>query len=195
MVWERVEINFCMQICNCPSTICWREIVCDQSLSRVWLLWPNGLEPTRLLHPWHFPGKNAGVGCHFLEYTLYQWLLWHLCENLFVCNYKGLYLDSQFCSINHMSILMPIPSYFDYRSFTASFEIRDWKSFSFILLFFKFILPNLGSHSYINFRIGFSFLLTFCKVLCGINLGRIVSYCLSLLSLGLDRSSCTQSAN
>ena len=99
-MWERVEINFYMQIYNCPSTICWRGYVCDQLLSRVWLLWPNGLEPTRLLHLWDFPGKNAGVGCHFLEYTFYQWLFWHLCENLFVYNYKGLYLDSQFCSIN-----------------------------------------------------------------------------------------------
>ena len=27
---------------------------------------PRGLEPTRLLHPWDFPGKNTGVGCHFL---------------------------------------------------------------------------------------------------------------------------------
>ena len=23
-------------------------------------------EPTRLPHPWDFPGKNTGVGCHFL---------------------------------------------------------------------------------------------------------------------------------
>ena len=28
-------------------------------------LWPHGLQPTRLLHPWDFPGKNTGVGCHF----------------------------------------------------------------------------------------------------------------------------------
>ena len=27
---------------------------------------PHGLKPTRLLHPWDFPGKNTGVGCHFL---------------------------------------------------------------------------------------------------------------------------------
>ena len=27
---------------------------------------PLGLQPTRLLHPWDFPGKNTGVGCHFL---------------------------------------------------------------------------------------------------------------------------------
>ena len=24
------------------------------------------LQPTRLSHPWDSPGKNAGVGCHFL---------------------------------------------------------------------------------------------------------------------------------
>ena len=25
-----------------------------------------GLQPTRLLHPWDFPGKSTGVGCHCL---------------------------------------------------------------------------------------------------------------------------------
>ena len=29
-------------------------------------LQPHGLEPARLLSPWDFPGKNTGVGCHFL---------------------------------------------------------------------------------------------------------------------------------
>ena len=27
---------------------------------------PFGLQPTRLLCPWDFPGNNTGVGCHFL---------------------------------------------------------------------------------------------------------------------------------
>ena len=27
---------------------------------------PHGLQPTRLLHPWAFPGKSTGVGCHCL---------------------------------------------------------------------------------------------------------------------------------
>ena len=35
-------------------------------LSRVQLLRSHGLQPTRLLHPWNFPGKSTGVGCHFL---------------------------------------------------------------------------------------------------------------------------------
>ena len=25
---------------------------------------PHGLQPTRLLGPWDFPGKSTGVGCH-----------------------------------------------------------------------------------------------------------------------------------
>ena len=28
------------------------------------MLQPHGLQPTRLLCPWDFPGKNTGVGCH-----------------------------------------------------------------------------------------------------------------------------------
>ena len=28
--------------------------------------WPHGLQPTRLLCPWDFPGKSTGVGCHCL---------------------------------------------------------------------------------------------------------------------------------
>ena len=27
---------------------------------------PHGLQPTRLLSPWNFPGKSTGVVCHFL---------------------------------------------------------------------------------------------------------------------------------
>ena len=37
-----------------------------QSLSCVWLAGLHGLQPTRLHCPWNFPGKNTGMGCHFL---------------------------------------------------------------------------------------------------------------------------------
>jgi len=29
-------------------------------------VWPQRQQPTRLPHPWDSPGKNTGVGCHFL---------------------------------------------------------------------------------------------------------------------------------
>ena len=31
---------------------------------------PHGVQPTRLLRPWDFPGKSAGVGCR----RLLRWL-------------------------------------------------------------------------------------------------------------------------
>ena len=43
----------------------WSHSVMSDSLRPHWL-WP-----TRLLHPWDFPGKSTGVGCHFfLQYCL-----------------------------------------------------------------------------------------------------------------------------
>ena len=36
-----------------------RSVVSDSSR-------PHGLQPTRLLLPWDFPGKSTGVGCHCL---------------------------------------------------------------------------------------------------------------------------------
>ena len=41
-------------------------VVVVQLLSCVQLLQPHGLQPARLLCPWHSPGKNTGVGSHFL---------------------------------------------------------------------------------------------------------------------------------
>ena len=41
-----------------------RSVVSDSSR-------PHGLQPTRLLRPWDFPGKSAGVGCHCL-----LWPVW-----------------------------------------------------------------------------------------------------------------------
>ena len=49
------------------------------------LLQPHGLQLSRLLCPWHIPGKNTGVGCHFLLQGLIflkdHWLLcWEVME-------------------------------------------------------------------------------------------------------------------
>ena len=44
----------------------WKWKVKVKSLSRVDSQRPHGLQPTRLLHPWDFPGKSTWVGCHFL---------------------------------------------------------------------------------------------------------------------------------
>ena len=44
----------------------WKWKVKVKSLSCFQLLRPHELQPTRLLRPWDFPGKNTGVGCHCL---------------------------------------------------------------------------------------------------------------------------------
>ena len=66
----------------------WSRSVLSDSLQ------PHGLEPTRLLHPWDFPGKNTGVSCHFLLQEIfptqglnpgllhYRQMLYHLVVSL-----------------------------------------------------------------------------------------------------------------
>ena len=40
---------------------------------------PHGLEPTRLLCPWDFPGKNTGVRCHALLQGIFPTQGWNPC--------------------------------------------------------------------------------------------------------------------
>ena len=49
---------FCMSVSVLERK--WSRSVVSDSLRL------RGLEPTRLLCPWDFPGKSTGVGCHFL---------------------------------------------------------------------------------------------------------------------------------
>ena len=49
----RVRARFCCCCCCLVAKSCLT-------------LQPHGLQPIRLLCPWDFPGKNTGVGCHFL---------------------------------------------------------------------------------------------------------------------------------
>ena len=45
----------------------WSHSVMSDSLR------PHGLQPTRLLRPWDFPGKSTGVGCHCLLHFRRKW--------------------------------------------------------------------------------------------------------------------------
>ena len=70
-------------------------------------VWLHRRQPTRLPRPWDSPGKNTGVGCHFLL----QWMkvnparhLWNLaggCGNLLVSQSpKKAYLSKFPCLLN-----------------------------------------------------------------------------------------------
>ena len=62
---ERMIIN---TVVSTPSRLFSVHLcaVCSQLLSCVWLFATPWTEAPRLLCPWDFPGKNTGVGCHFL---------------------------------------------------------------------------------------------------------------------------------
>ena len=52
------------------------------------------MEPTRLLHPWDFPGKSTGVGCHFLPQGIFLTQgsnpdLPHCRQTLYHLSYQG----------------------------------------------------------------------------------------------------------
>ena len=69
--------------CSCPECLC----VCSRlAVSNSWR--PHELLVIRHLCPWSFPGKNTGVGCHFLLqgifptqvsnlHLLHWWILYH----------------------------------------------------------------------------------------------------------------------
>ena len=54
-VYRKCQEHVCFCCCSC----CIASVVSDS-------VRPHRRQPTRLPHPWDSPGKNTGVGCHFL---------------------------------------------------------------------------------------------------------------------------------
>ena len=57
-------------------------------------LWPHELQPAKLLCPWDSPGKNTGMGCHFLLQRIFltQGLnsgLMHCTQILYQLSHQG----------------------------------------------------------------------------------------------------------
>ena len=71
-----------------------RSVVSDSSQ-------PHGLQPTRLLCPWDFPGKSTGVGCHCLL-LLHDKPRQHIKEQRHHFVDKGLYRQSYGFSSGHV---------------------------------------------------------------------------------------------
>ena len=53
-----------LQQSQCPTFSFQRTFGMIQSQSHVRIFVTPELQPTRLLSPWNFPGKNIGMGCH-----------------------------------------------------------------------------------------------------------------------------------
>ena len=58
MVWS-MEGLYSFILCSCTCAWLVASVMSN-------FLWTCGLEPAVLLHPWDSPGKNTGVGYHFL---------------------------------------------------------------------------------------------------------------------------------
>ena len=63
--WDSHSCRYLLRVCRVPilgCCCCCCQVASVMSDS----VWPHGLQPTRLPCPWDSPGKNTGVGCHFL---------------------------------------------------------------------------------------------------------------------------------
>ena len=81
-----------------------RSVVSDSS-------WPHGLQCTRLLHPWDFPGKSTGVGCHCL-----------LRETSLQCHYKDYVLYPSLLALENETLL-------DFKKSLAPISLFEFQSF------------------------------------------------------------------
>ena len=96
-----------------PSfSICWFLVT-----SRVWLFVTLGLQPTRVLCPCNFPGRNTGLGCDFVlkgifltqgsnssllldSWILLHWATWEAISQVTYCSLLLLLLLSPDSFIN-----------------------------------------------------------------------------------------------
>ena len=53
-LWKLRVVSWLLRCCCCVTSV-----VSDS-------VWPHRWQPTRIPCPWDSPGKNTGVGCHFL---------------------------------------------------------------------------------------------------------------------------------
>ena len=60
-VWEFSKTTLCVGLSGISL-----PAATAKSLQLCPTLWPHRRQPTRLPRPWDSPGKNTGVGCHFL---------------------------------------------------------------------------------------------------------------------------------
>ena len=85
--------------------------------SHVWLFVTPWTEDSRLFCPWDFPGKNSGVGCHFLLQGIFlnQGLNLHL-----------LHWQANSLSLSHKGSHTKVAEYILFSSVNGIFSKRDY---------------------------------------------------------------------
>ena len=85
--FPKESLSTCYVITLCPKRLTNRDFYCfchlvTKSCPTLW--WPQGQQSPSMLCPWDFPGKNIGVGCHFLLLTQ-GWNHWATWDTQGVC--------------------------------------------------------------------------------------------------------------
>ena len=124
-------------------------------------LQPHGLYLPRLLCPWNFPGKNAGVGCHFLLQGIFptqglnpclllsRWILYHWATREAQIMLKLCLFENE---INLCSTLYFLSNYCTFSS-----PLCNTKAFYILFIFFCTPIHSLtrlepGFHSCISIQ-------------------------------------------
>ena len=86
------------------------------------------MQPTRLLHPWDFPGKSTGVGCHCLLRLFLRWIfLFHFFSRTDFCYFilvQLIYSCSNFyCTAKCFSYIHTF--FFIFFSFVVSHRVSN----------------------------------------------------------------------
>ena len=101
----------------------WLDVVCVCSVALLCLsdsLWPHGLQPTRLLCPWDFPGRNTGVHCHFLLQGIFPTQGSNCATNNQTLSYRfmmtgGIFPQTSFWFLYILNVVsLTLPTYFRY---------------------------------------------------------------------------------
>ena len=107
---------------------------------------PHRRQPTRLPHPWDSPGKNTGVGCHFLFQCMKVKSESEVAQScptlsdLMDCSLPGSSIHGIFQSrvLEWIAIAFSSNSLICYKYFQAYYELVLKAMFSLDLIFFFF---------------------------------------------------------
>ena len=105
---------------------------------------PMDCSPTRFLHLWDFPGKNTGVGCHFLlrEIFLTQELnpgLLHCRQTLYSQSISSIYMAPQYIRVAVLS-----NTYYEEKCLKNWIQIRQKDTVNLFCLHFIAVIQCFG---------------------------------------------------
>ena len=77
--WFLLFLDFTYKWYRAMLIFVWLETLLSMIICSCICVTANGLQPARLLCPWASPGKNTGVGCHFLLQGIFPTQRWNPC--------------------------------------------------------------------------------------------------------------------